>query len=76
MNIDPGNSSGNHGRGGFRLGAGRKRKEEKSSIQIILNERREQATRRQEMSRYRAKLTQWINEIKKSKYDKRQLYIE
>ncbi|CAF1341880.1 unnamed protein product [Rotaria sp. Silwood1] len=64
MNIDPGNSSGNHGRGGFRLGAGRKRKEEKSSIQIILNERREQATRRQEMSRYRAKLTQWINEIK------------
>ena len=28
MNIDPGNSSGNRGRGGFRLGAGRKRKEE------------------------------------------------
>jgi hypothetical protein len=56
MKIDPDNGSSNHGRGGFGLGAGRKQKEEKPSIQIILNERRERATRRQEMSRYRAKL--------------------
>jgi len=31
---------------------------------MMANERRQRAARRQETSRYRAKLTQWINDIK------------
>ena len=69
MDIDPDSDTGDSGgndkcrRGGFRPGAGRKRKTLSSSIQMMTNARRERATRRQEISRYKAQLRQWISDI-------------
>ncbi|CAF0833932.1 unnamed protein product [Rotaria sp. Silwood1] len=67
MDNDPDTTSDDRddrGHGGFRPGAGRKRKQSAASIQIMSKKRRERAAHRQTMSRYRAKLTQWIDELK------------
>ncbi|CAF4096237.1 unnamed protein product [Rotaria sordida] len=66
MNIDPdiGGDDDNRSHGGFRPGADRKRKAARTSIQIMANKRREEAARRQQISRYKAKLTEWIDKLK------------
>jgi hypothetical protein len=64
MDVDSDMDNNNRTHGDFRPDAGRKREEVTTSIQAMANERRARPTRRQEVSRYKAKLTQWINEIK------------
>ncbi|CAF1072207.1 unnamed protein product [Rotaria sordida] len=70
MDIEPDNDGGDSDYNGesrcsgFRPGAGRKRKTLSSSIQMMVNERRQRAVRRQEISKYKAQLRQWINDIK------------
>ena len=64
MDIDSDTGDDNHSRDGFRPGAGRQRKAATTSIQIMANKRREESPSRQEISRHRAKSTEWIDEIK------------
>ena len=64
MNIDSDSGGGNRGHGGFRPDAGRKRKEEKTSTEIVANERRQQAEDRQSISRQKRKLAGWIDKVK------------
>ncbi|CAF0988435.1 unnamed protein product [Rotaria sordida] len=70
MDIEPDNDGGDSDYNGesrcsgFRPGAGRKRKTLSSSIQMMINEKRQRAARRQEISRYKAQLRQWISNMK------------
>ncbi|CAF1353194.1 unnamed protein product [Rotaria sordida] len=58
------NDRDDRGHGGFRPSAGRKRKQSAVSFQVMSKKRRERAAHRQTMYRYRARLTQWIDELK------------
>jgi hypothetical protein len=62
MDVDSDNGDSDHG--GFRLGAGRKRKIRSSSIDIMINARRQRAARRQEADQLR----RWIDDIKNILY--------
>ncbi|CAF1041025.1 unnamed protein product [Rotaria sordida] len=70
MDIDPDNDGGDSSyngeshRCGFCPGTGRKRKALSSSIQMMVNERRQRTAHQKEISRYKAQLRQWLNDIK------------